>query len=228
MFVKNILADKRGNVVTIEPTADLAAAAKLLAERRIGAVIILGADHRIVGILSERDIVRAVTEHGPTALNKPVSQLMTRDVKTCSEDDTIEAMGSMTAGKFRHMPVVQQGKLIGIVSIGDVVKSRVEIDHEAEALRDYIEPRKRVFRCGITVAVGDRPFPRDDNHKPKHHRTGLRMSVGSIASVSRYSPCGCFTPNTRHSSYTAYFNQARTHLALTNAPLGRAVQRFPY
>jgi len=141
MFVKNILADKGGNVVTIEPTADLAAAAKLLAERRIGSVLILGADHRIVGILSERDIVRAVAEHGRTALNKPVSQLMTRDVKTCSEDDTIrDLMGRMTAGKFRHMPVVQQGKLIGIVSIGDVVKSLVEeIDHEAEAMRDYIQ-----------------------------------------------------------------------------------------
>ena len=70
MFVKNILGNKRGNVVTIEPTADLAAAAKLLAERRIGAVVILGADHRTVGILSERDIVRAVAEHGPTALTQ--------------------------------------------------------------------------------------------------------------------------------------------------------------
>jgi CBS domain-containing protein len=141
MIVKNILAGKRGNVVTIEPTADLAAAAKLLAGRRIGAVVILGADQRIVGILSERDIVRALAEHGPAALNKPVSQVMTRDVQTCSEDDTIEnLMGRMTTGKFRHIPVVQQGKLIGIVSIGDVVNSRVEeIDHEAKALRDYIQ-----------------------------------------------------------------------------------------
>jgi CBS domain-containing protein len=141
MIVKNILADKRGNVVTIEPTADLATAVKLLAERRIGAVVILGADHRIVGILSERDIVRALAEHGPTVLNEPVGQVMTRDVNTCSEDDTIgELMDRMTTGRFRHMPVVQQGKLIGIVSIGDVVKSRVEeIDHEAKALRDYIQ-----------------------------------------------------------------------------------------
>ena len=141
MIVKNILAGKRGNVVTIDPTADLAAAAKLLAGRRIGAVVILGADQRIVGILSERDIVRALAEHGPAALNKPVSQVMTRDVKTCSEDDTIGGlMGRMTTGKFRHMPVVQQGKLIGIVSIGDVVNSHVEqIDHEAKALRDYIQ-----------------------------------------------------------------------------------------
>ena len=141
MIVKNILADKRGDVVTIEPTADLATAVKLLAERRIGAVVILGADHHIVGILSERDIVRALAEHGPTVLNEPVGQVMTRDVNTCSDDDTIgELMDRMTTGRFRHMPVVQQGKLIGIVSIGDVVKSRVEeIDHEAKALRDYIQ-----------------------------------------------------------------------------------------
>ena len=140
MIVKNILAGKRGNVVTIEPTADLAAAVKLLAERRIGAVVILGADHHIVGILSERDIVRALAEHGPTVLSKPVGQVMTRNVTTCSEDNTIgELMGRMTTGKFRHMPVVEQGKLIGIVSIGDVVKNRVEeIEQESEALRDYI------------------------------------------------------------------------------------------
>ena len=113
---------------------------KLLAERRIGAVVILGADHRIVGILSERDIVRTLAEHGPTALHQPVGQVMTRDVQTCSEADTIESlMGRMTTGKFRHMPVVEQGKLIGIVSIGDVVKSRVEeMEHDAAALRDYI------------------------------------------------------------------------------------------
>jgi CBS domain-containing protein len=108
MIVKNILASKRGEVVTIEPTADVTAAIKLLAERRIGAVVILGADHRIVGILSERDIVRALCERGPTALNERVSQVMTRDVKTCTEDDTIEGlMGRMTTGKFRHMPVVE-------------------------------------------------------------------------------------------------------------------------
>jgi CBS domain-containing protein len=141
MIVKNILAGKRGNVVTIEPTANLAAAVKLLAEQRIGAVVIPSADHRVVGILSERDIVRALAEHGATVLSDPVGKVMTRDVKTCSEDNTIEElMDRMTTGKFRHMPVVQQGKLIGIVSIGDVVKSRVEeINHEAKSLRDYIQ-----------------------------------------------------------------------------------------
>ena len=84
--------------------------------------------------------MRALAERGPTALHEPVGQVMTRDVMTCSETDTMESlMGRMTTGKFRHMPVVEQGKLIGIVSIGDVVKNRVEeIEHEAEALRDYI------------------------------------------------------------------------------------------
>jgi CBS domain-containing protein len=140
VIVKNIMVGRRGEVVTIEPTANLTTAIKLLAERRIGAVVVLGADHRMVGILSERDIVRVLAERGPTALNEPVSQSMTRDVKTCSEDDTIEGlMSRMTTGKFRHMPVVEQGRLIGIVSIGDVVKNRVEeIEHESEALRDYV------------------------------------------------------------------------------------------
>jgi CBS domain-containing protein len=82
--------------------------------------------------------VRALAEQGPTVLNEPVSQVMTREVKTCTANDTIDGlMGRMTTGKFRHMPVVEQGKLIGIVSIGDVVKNRVE-EIEAEALRDYV------------------------------------------------------------------------------------------
>src|SRR5450759_3843507 len=87
------------------------------------AVGILGADHRVIGILSERDIVRALAAHGPTALNEPVGQVMTRDVKTCPQDDTIKGlMGRKTPEKLRHMPVVEQGELIGIVAIGDVVK----------------------------------------------------------------------------------------------------------
>ena len=141
MFVRNILLGRRGNVVTIEPTADLAAAVRRLAERRIGALVILGADHRIAGILSERDIVRVLAERGPAALHEPVGEVMTRDVQTCSEDDTIEnLMGRMTTGRFRHMPVVEQGKLVGIVSVGDVVKNRVEeIEREAAALRYYIQ-----------------------------------------------------------------------------------------
>jgi len=140
MIVKQILAAKGGDIVNIEPTANLAAAVKLLAERRIGALLVLGADRRIVGILSERDIVRVLAERGPSVLQEPVGQVMTRNVTTCSEEDTISSiMELMTAGKFRHLPVVNQGRLAGLISIGDVVKHRVqEIEHESEALQDYI------------------------------------------------------------------------------------------
>jgi CBS domain-containing protein len=140
MNVKTILAAKGGDLVSIEPTANLAAAAQLLAARRIGAVVIRGAGEHLAGILSERDIVRAVAEHGAAALMLPVGQIMTRNVATCAEDDTIaNIMERMTAGKFRHMPVVNNGRMIGLVSIGDVVKQRVEeIEGESEAMRDYI------------------------------------------------------------------------------------------
>jgi CBS domain-containing protein len=142
MNVKAILATKKmgGDIISIEPTADLATAAKLLSKHRIGSVVILGAGERLVGILSERDIVRAVSEQGADALALPVGQVMTRDVATCGEDDTVASiMERMTAGRFRHMPVVANGRLVGLISIGDVVKQRVEeVEGEAEAMRDYI------------------------------------------------------------------------------------------
>jgi CBS domain-containing protein len=140
MNVKAILAAKGGDIFSIVPAADLAAAAKLLSPHRIGAVIIRGAGGRLAGILSERDIVRAVSEHGIDALSVSVSQMMTRNVTTCGENDSIaDLMERMTAGKFRHMPVLRDGQLIGVVSIGDVVKQRVEeIEQDADALRDYI------------------------------------------------------------------------------------------
>jgi CBS domain-containing protein len=140
MNVKAILAAKGGNIICIEPTADLAAAAKLLSAHRIGAVLIRGAGGRLAGILSERDIVRALSEHGAGALALPVGQVMTRNVATCGEDDTVASiMERMTAGKFRHMPVIANDKLVGLISIGDVVKQRVEeVESESEAMRDYI------------------------------------------------------------------------------------------
>jgi CBS domain-containing protein len=142
MNVKTILAAKKlgGDIISIEPTASLAAAAELLSKHRIGAVVILGAGGRLSGILSERDIVRTIAEQGAAALESPVGQAMTRNVTTCSEDDEIAAiMERMTAGKFRHMPVVANGLPIGLISIGDVVKLRVdEIERESEAMRDYI------------------------------------------------------------------------------------------
>jgi CBS domain-containing protein len=141
MIVKSIIDTKGGDVVTLEPSVSLDTAAKLLAERRIGAVVVLGADDRVVGILSERDIVRAISERGAAAMQEPVSQVMTRKVATCTLDETIHSiMERMTAGKFRHVPVIDQGRLAGIVSIGDVVKHRIEeMEQESDALKSYIQ-----------------------------------------------------------------------------------------
>lgn len=140
MIVRSIIEAKGGGVVTIEPTATLDTAAKLLAQRRIGALVVLGADNRVVGILSERDIVRVLAERGAAALQDQVAQAMTRKVATCTYQETIHSiMERMTTGKFRHVPVIEDDHLAGIVSIGDVVKSRiVEIEQESAALRDYV------------------------------------------------------------------------------------------
>jgi len=141
MIVKSIIETKGGDVVTLEPSVSLDTAAKLLAKRRIGAVVVLGADDRLVGILSERDIVRAISERGGAAMQEPVSQVMTRKVDTCTLDETLHSiMERMTAGKFRHVPVIEQGRLAGIISIGDVVKHRiVEMEQESDALKSYIQ-----------------------------------------------------------------------------------------
>jgi CBS domain-containing protein len=140
MTVKDILSLKGSQVFTIEPTATLSAAVEMLAQRRIGALVVTGADSRIVGILSERDIVRVLDDKGTAVLGSPVAEAMTRKVVTCTQGETIaEIMERMTGGKFRHVPVVEQGRLVGIVSIGDVVKARLgELEHEHDALRDYI------------------------------------------------------------------------------------------
>jgi CBS domain-containing protein len=141
MTVKTILAAKGRNVVSIEPTATLASAVQQLAEHKIGALLVLGPDRRLVGILSERDIVRVLAERGAHALEEPLSQVMTRKVVTCGQSETVSSiMERMTKGKFRHVPVVEQEQVIGVVSIGDVVKHRLhEIERESEALRDYIQ-----------------------------------------------------------------------------------------
>jgi CBS domain-containing protein len=140
MTVSIILAAKGREVASIEPGATMKSAVALLAEKRIGAVLVLGADNRIVGILSERDIVRAIAERSAAALDEPVSRSMTRKVSTCTESETIATlMERMTEGKFRHLPVVDQGRLVGIISIGDVVKHRLqEMERDSAAMRDYI------------------------------------------------------------------------------------------
>jgi CBS domain-containing protein len=140
MTVKAILSRKGGDVVTIAPTASLSAAVKLLADRRIGAIVVTGPENRVAGILSERDIVRTLAERGPAVLDDNVAAVMTRKVTACTEADTVAfIMERMTEGRFRHLPVVEQGELVGVISIGDVVKYRVgEIESESNALREYI------------------------------------------------------------------------------------------
>ena len=136
MTVRSILDSKGTGVVTVEPSADLASVVKLLATRRIGALVVIGSDQRIAGIISERDIIRELAARGATALEQKVELVMTRKIVTCSRAETISGvMDLMTAGKFRHLPVVDEGRLIGIVSIGDVVKHRVqEIEVEVRDL----------------------------------------------------------------------------------------------
>jgi CBS domain-containing protein len=141
MNITTILSAKGGDVISIEPAATLETAVRMLAERGIGALLVLSPDRRLVGILSERDIVRVLAEQGAGVLAQPLSQVMTRKVVTCSPSDTVDVlMERMTTGKFRHVPVVEQEKVIGIISIGDVVKHRLkEIEQESAALRDYIQ-----------------------------------------------------------------------------------------
>lgn len=141
MTVKAILSVKGTDVLTIEPTTNVAAATKLLAERKVGALVVTGPDRRVVGIVSERDIVQELAAHGAASLDLPLTEVMTRKVMTCSASDTIASvMERMTAGKFRHLPVVEQGRLAGLVSIGDVVKYRLQqMEQEQSALRDYIQ-----------------------------------------------------------------------------------------
>ena len=140
MTVNDILSQKGNQVLTIEPTATLATAVQILAQRRIGALVVTGADHRMVGIISERDVVRVLGEKGTAVLGAPLAEAMTRKVVTCARNETIaEIMERMTDGKFRHVPVVEDGQLAGIVSIGDVVKARLgELENEQDALREYI------------------------------------------------------------------------------------------
>lgn len=140
MTVRSILDTKGHQIMSVEPDAKLAAAIKLLGEKKIGAVLVMN-QSRLEGILSERDIVRALGERGAGVLEEPVSQVMTRKVVTCKETDTVaELMEMMTTGKFRHLPVLENNKVVGLVSIGDIVKRRVqEYESEQEALRDYIK-----------------------------------------------------------------------------------------
>jgi CBS domain-containing protein len=140
MTVRAILDTKGHHIVSVAPDMKLSAAVRTLNERRIGAVLVM-TDQTIEGILSERDIVRVLGDRGAAALDEPVRAVMTRKVITCKQTDTAAAiMEMMTTGKFRHLPVIESGKIVGLISIGDIVKWRVnEYEREQEQLRDYIK-----------------------------------------------------------------------------------------
>ncbi len=140
MTVRAILDTKGHQIESVEPDVKLSAAIKALTERKIGAVLVMS-QGRIEGILSERDIVRALGERGAAVLDEPIRAVMTRKVVSCKQADTVAAiMEMMTSGKFRHLPVVEDDRVVGLIAIGDIVKWRVgEYEAEQEALREYIK-----------------------------------------------------------------------------------------
>ena len=140
MLIRQILAGKGSDVVTTRPDATVTEVAKLLKAERIGAVVVTDADGEICGIISERDLACGLADRGADLLGMRVGDVMTREISTCSPDDGIDRlMRQMTEGRFRHLPVVEDGRMIGIISIGDVVKHRLqELEHEAHMLHDYI------------------------------------------------------------------------------------------
>jgi len=140
MLIGQILAAKGDEVTTTRPDATIGEVARLLDEKHIGAVVVLDAGGQLCGIISERDIARGVATYGAELPKMTVDQLMTTDVVTCSPEDGVEKlMQTMTAGRFRHLPVVERGRMVGIISIGDVVKHRLEeLEAETHLLHDYI------------------------------------------------------------------------------------------
>ena len=143
MRVSNLLATKGHEVATISQERSVSDAVQMLKERRIGALIVTGADAPLTGIFSERDVVRALAESGAAALDLKVADLMSTEVTTCDESTSVtDLMGLMTAKRIRHVPVVHEGQLVGMVSIGDVVKARFdELEHEKQDLLDYVSAR---------------------------------------------------------------------------------------
>ena len=139
MNVATILKQKGKGVFTTTSDKSLLDIAKLLAQHGIGCIVIVGDDDKIAGIVSERDLMRAISQGGPKVLEQPVSDFMTKTVITAREADTVnQLMAEMTTRRFRHMPVVERDRLIGLVSIGDLVKIQIaEIEMEADATREY-------------------------------------------------------------------------------------------
>jgi CBS domain-containing protein len=140
MLVSQILKHKGDLVFTASPHETVAAAAALLHARRVGAMVVVDQQDRVVGILSERDVVRVVAEEGAAGLNRPISTCMTRDVIFAEPGETVQSLlERMTDRRIRHLPVLKDGRLSGLVSIGDLVKSKIaETEAEAETLKAYI------------------------------------------------------------------------------------------
>jgi CBS domain-containing protein len=143
MKVSNLLATKGSDVATISQERSVADAVALLKERGIGALVVTGAKAPIAGMFSERDVVRALATSGATALDMKVAELMSAEVSVCSPSTELnDLMTMMTERRFRHVPVVDDGRLVGLVSIGDVVKARLEeLEHDKKDLLDYVSAR---------------------------------------------------------------------------------------
>jgi CBS domain-containing protein len=141
--VSNLLTNKNQDVATISQERSVNDALLLLKERGIGALVVTGPTPPLVGIFSERDAVRALATSGASALEMPISELMSKDVQTCDETTTVtELMGLMTERRIRHLPVVHEDQLVGMISIGDVVKARFdELEHDKKDLLDYVSAR---------------------------------------------------------------------------------------
>jgi len=139
LIIGNILKVKGRAVSTARPADTVQEIASRLAQRKIGAIVIVGEGGLVSGIISERDLIRVIGQNGAKALQMPVADVMTRDVVTCQESTTVdEVMEIMTRGRFRHLPVVEDGGLVGIVSIGDIVKHHIaEVELEVSAMRGY-------------------------------------------------------------------------------------------
>jgi CBS domain-containing protein len=140
MTVASILKHKGHDVASVRPTNTVTDITRLLSERKIGAAVVQDAAGQLLGIVSERDVVHAIAAHGPGSLSMTAAQIMTRMVKTATPHTTVgEAMSMMTSGRFRHLPVLENGRLAGIISIGDVVKTRLtQQEHEVDSLKAYV------------------------------------------------------------------------------------------
>jgi len=140
MTIAAILKDKGHEVASVQPSDTIADLVQVLGSRRIGAVLVIDSAKQVLGIVSERDIVRALGVHGAATLSMAADQIMTRGLKTATPRTTVaEAMSMMTVGRFRHLPVMENGALVGLISIGDVVKTRImQQEHEVDSLRTYV------------------------------------------------------------------------------------------